>query len=513
MSSSSNLTSEAHCPGFEGNPDLYGLGIRIGVYLQWYSTWLCITIDSEASAEIHTANSVFIFAIMVALLQAISNQVVNVVEAYLMLQICWGYLLTLMPIFGLRLHLLSPRRVEKIKAAFFNSHSNGPKRPKRDRVPPFLRNIDVENAVSAGLLPGVFRVFSNLGGPAFTVRLSELSAFKDVSLSWMGAAWRMSIATMVAITNTVLLFGSMYPPLRTDGLCGTDGFIFMFGKRDLGGSCLTFLQVVGVMITVGFGLVASILVTTFERLFLYFEALAICDLVWLLGKKIFGKRHPRSPSKPPTKHSRSRKVVQKLAVALRSGSGIFPLAISIASPTMYLFLVVLGTVFDAMESMEGTNQPYVPGQLFSLYALFSSGTRLADANEKTDKESDKLDKLSTSSWTVASLWQLWVVGATIWFIASVELSIRWNNISGVHTIESTGQLIPFVIGVVSFTRAKHKLLVFIIKKHFPDWHKLDVKITFVSTTPVKFEVVRKDGEMKSLVPRPHISTLPGTCMI
>jgi len=40
----------------------------------------------------------------------------------------------------------------------------------------------------------------------------------------------------------------------------------------------------------------------------------------------------------------------------------------------------------------------------------------------------------------------------IWSILAVELTIAWNNISGVYTLNSTGQLIPFIIGIVSFIR-------------------------------------------------------------
>lgn len=62
------------------------------------------------------------------------------------------------------------------------------------------------------------------------------------------------------------------------------------------------------------------------------------------------------------------------------------------------------------------------------------------------------------------LCHFWIMGATIWFILSVELTIRWNKISGIQTIQTTGQLIPFVVGVASFVRAKHKLVIFAIKK-------------------------------------------------
>jgi hypothetical protein len=32
-------------------------------------------------------------------------------------------------------------------------------------------------------------------------------------------------------------------------------------------------------------------------------------------------------------------------------------------------------------------------------------------------------------------------------IIATELSIRWNNISGVNTLDSAGQLIPFLVGL------------------------------------------------------------------
>jgi len=39
-----------------------------------------------------------------------------------------------------------------------------------------------------------------------------------------------------------------------------------------------------------------------------------------------------------------------------------------------------------------------------------------------------------------------------WAVLSVELTLAWNNITGVNTLNSTGQLIPFIIGVVGFVR-------------------------------------------------------------
>lgn len=42
---------------------------------------------------------------------------------------------------------------------------------------------------------------------------------------------------------------------------------------------------------------------------------------------------------------------------------------------------------------------------------------------------------------------------------SVELTLLWNGISGVYTLNSTGQLIPFIIGVVGLLSLLHGISV------------------------------------------------------
>lgn len=52
----------------------------------------------------------------------------------------------------------------------------------------------------------------------------------------------------------------------------------------------------------------------------------------------------------------------------------------------------------------------------------------------------------------------------VWFITSIETTIRWNNIQGVHSIDSTGQLIPFIIGVVSASQVFKKIVLLAFAK-------------------------------------------------
>lgn len=58
------------CDGFEGNSDLYGLGIRLGVYLQWVSSWLIQTLNPNGIMTTHDTNSIFVLAILVAMISA-----------------------------------------------------------------------------------------------------------------------------------------------------------------------------------------------------------------------------------------------------------------------------------------------------------------------------------------------------------------------------------------------------------------------------------------------------------
>ena len=39
-----------------------------------------------------------------------------------------------------------------------------------------------------------------------------------------------------------------------------------------------------------------------------------------------------------------------------------------------------------------------------------------------------------------------------WFVLAVELSLCWNSVTGIYDIGSTGQLIPFIIGLLSLLR-------------------------------------------------------------
>ena len=101
-------TSNSTCGPIDGNPDLYGLGIRIGIYLQWLSSLLFfLFIPHNESTSVDT-NSIFLFAVFAAIVNAtFSSRTLRSAEAFIMLQLCFGYLLSALSVTGFRIRLLA----------------------------------------------------------------------------------------------------------------------------------------------------------------------------------------------------------------------------------------------------------------------------------------------------------------------------------------------------------------------------------------------------------------------
>ncbi|KAF2258558.1 hypothetical protein CC78DRAFT_526147 [Lojkania enalia] len=93
--------------GFEGNQDMYGMGIRIGYYLQWYGAILASWIAPEESQGLRIANSLFVTATFLALViltvRANTPEDIPIVETYIILFLAFGSYLVLVPIYIWRL--------------------------------------------------------------------------------------------------------------------------------------------------------------------------------------------------------------------------------------------------------------------------------------------------------------------------------------------------------------------------------------------------------------------------
>ncbi|KAK4697846.1 hypothetical protein P7C71_g298, partial [Lecanoromycetidae sp. Uapishka_2] len=80
------------CP-INGNPDLYGMGIRLGIYSQIIATILVNNfLPNEVSAAWDT-NGIFLLAVFAAVANATVTMTIQYIEAFVMLQLIFAFLL------------------------------------------------------------------------------------------------------------------------------------------------------------------------------------------------------------------------------------------------------------------------------------------------------------------------------------------------------------------------------------------------------------------------------------
>lgn len=58
--------------------------------------------------------------------------------------------------------------------------------------------------------------------------------------------------------------------------------------------------------------------------------------------------------------------------------------------------------------------------------------------------------LQKYSWLLKLFFWIMIIPSLVSMIINMELAIKWNHIQNVNTLESTGQTIPFIVGLVSF---------------------------------------------------------------
>lgn len=90
---------------FEPNRDMYGLGIRLGYYLQWYGTILARWLAPSEVKSLAFSLDLFIAATFLALVVLTANDVQSLqpVETYIVLLLMFGAYLALVPIYIWRL--------------------------------------------------------------------------------------------------------------------------------------------------------------------------------------------------------------------------------------------------------------------------------------------------------------------------------------------------------------------------------------------------------------------------
>ncbi|RYP13972.1 hypothetical protein DL765_006638 [Monosporascus sp. GIB2] len=77
--------------GFEGNPDLYGLGIRLGIYMQWISSLTVPSWDPDGRKSLVENYIIFLYALVVVMIvTTVQATPTHAVEVVLLSYIIFG---------------------------------------------------------------------------------------------------------------------------------------------------------------------------------------------------------------------------------------------------------------------------------------------------------------------------------------------------------------------------------------------------------------------------------------
>lgn len=101
FSTRSSTQPETAC-GFSGNPEFYGFGIRLGIYLQWLAAILANAFLKEAVAGSLETNTVFLLALTVSTIYATSLATIRNAEVLVLLHLYFSFIFSILSLWGQR---------------------------------------------------------------------------------------------------------------------------------------------------------------------------------------------------------------------------------------------------------------------------------------------------------------------------------------------------------------------------------------------------------------------------
>lgn len=112
--------ASASC-GFVGNSDFYGLGIRIGIYLQWITAFMANHLLPDAIEGNLETNTIFLLALFIATAVTTTNNTVQSSELIVLLHLSFGFLFSVLSIWGHRTARTGPDKDTKTRFPLIGS--------------------------------------------------------------------------------------------------------------------------------------------------------------------------------------------------------------------------------------------------------------------------------------------------------------------------------------------------------------------------------------------------------
>ncbi len=392
-----------------GNSDFYGLGIRIGIYLQWITAFLANHFLKKSIEGSLKTNTIFLLALFIATVVATTQDAVESAEIVVLLQLCFGFLFSILSIWGYRTRS----------------------------------------------------------------RQSETS----IRFPLVGSFFRLTLATAISAYGVWFWFSGA-PLLHQHSSCSDH--TFLFARLDIASGVRIFFQIQSTLILIVYGILFArelITIVCFFCLVVGWTAV-LAGLTVIFGQKttlpVRDEQEPCDPEKAEKLHNRavaknfvknlflffrqwlrlSIAVVWKRANGKESSGSNRPNIENYLVPFIDFRIFSLRTTFQFLCLV--TFKTYPPVGYPSIIRHPILGKRNPDT--RWDKFKRQVQDWFNTRYTQQAIYTSNVI-CIVWTILSVELTLVWNNISGVYIISSTGQLIPFIVGIVGLAQLLHGISV------------------------------------------------------
>ncbi|KAF9871306.1 hypothetical protein CkaCkLH20_11227 [Colletotrichum karsti] len=504
----------------DGNGDLYGLGVRVGVYCQWMSSWIHMLVDEESAEDVHGVNAIFVFAIIIATILAQVHHDVRPIELYIMLQISLGFFMTVLSTIGVRNHFLRPERIELIWHHFRRIlEKRKVERLKRERFwtrQRFQEAFEEERASKSPLKAlgaALWRMANGfledaaaknyVSNPNFEVPLEYLTPFKPSHISWLGVLWRTSILGIVAGFNVYFWCSVMKTP-DIDRGCGSP-FIFLFSKQRIHEPVIIFSQIISIIIVILVLPLCLLLTSAAGFLVTLLAFCAVRDIIYFMV--------PSATRATKVARRVLLPIFERIQYYLRVSEFVLKrtpsLRFLISIIWLFILIIQLLSFFTNLSDPATVRIHAVVRAGISLFTPRHSDTKthkhLPDATHAMT-DASKRRRIRSISRILSIVWNVLVFLSILWFILSIELTLGWNNVQDVNEIKTTGQLIPFIIGCVSTCQVLKQVGLIGLRKLFPDWANYELEAAYTARGGIKFHINHVEPEQEKAIVTSDVQT-------
>ncbi|ORY71905.1 uncharacterized protein BCR38DRAFT_480379 [Pseudomassariella vexata] len=402
----------------EGNPDFYDLGIRTGIYLQWITAFIANHVLRRAIDSSLEINTVFLLALFIATVVATIKNTAQTAELVVLLHLCFGFLFSILSIWGHR-----------------------------------TSTIDIHT--------------------------------KKIRFPLIGSLFRLSIATGLSAYGVWFWFRGRDLHRRANAC---SDYTFLFSRFDIAGGIRYFLEIQSSVICAVYAVlfVREVLMMVAFFLFLFIQTSIISGLaVWFGASGIIHLQRHKTVAKMGLraeeaemleKKQRGRDILSmswfllkywarlSLAMGWKGANGKQSAGEKRPDLKCYLIPFVDVYIFTFRTTVQFLclllfkwcpKIDFIPLIPYPFWVTAQKDTNAEPASPNYGKrimaflKSPPAEKLLRA----ANLFTI------VWTMVSVELTLHCNKIIGVYTLDSIGQLIPFIIGVVGFLSLIHGISV------------------------------------------------------